>query len=104
MYAVEGENKDAKIFNCVQRGHQNTLEFMPAFVGLLLMSGLHCPRVAAVFGFMYTLARIQYFRGYSTGNASSRYSGGARFQWLGLIGLLFCTIAFALHLLFPQYV
>ena len=104
MYALESENKDAKAFNCVQRGHQNTLEFLPAFLVMLLLGGLQYPLAAAIFGAIYTLARIQYFRGYSTGRASGRFHGGARAQWLGLVGLLFCTVALILHQFFPTYV
>ena len=104
MYAVESENKEAKLFNCIQRGHQNTLEFMPTFLALLLLGGLQYPLVAAGFGALYTLARIQYFRGYSTGVALARYSGGARAQWIGLLGLLCCTFALALHQVFPTIV
>jgi glutathione S-transferase len=40
MYAVESENKEAKFFNCVQRGHQNFLETVPFFLALLLIAGL----------------------------------------------------------------
>lgn len=104
MYALESENKDAKAFNCVQRGHQNTLEFLPTFVVLLLLGGLQYPIVAAVCGAVYNVARVKYFRNYSTGHASARMQGGARAQWLALTGLLFCTVALTLHQFFPAYV
>ncbi|KAG0617874.1 hypothetical protein M758_4G022400 [Ceratodon purpureus] len=104
MYADESENKDAKTFNCVQRGHQNCLEFMAQFLALLLLGGLQYPRVAAFLGAAYTVCRLQYFRGYSTGNAVARYSAGGGFHWFAFFGLLLCTIAFVLHQFFPSVV
>lgn len=104
MYAVESENKDAKLFNCVQRGHQNFLEFMPTFLVLLLLGGLQYPVVAAVLGAVYNVGRVQYFTGYSTGQPAARYATGGRFHGLALAGLLVCTIALILHQFFPAYV
>ncbi len=40
MYADKATNKDAEAFNCVQRGHQNSLENLPAFLALLAITGL----------------------------------------------------------------
>ncbi|KAG0547946.1 hypothetical protein BDA96_01G124500 [Sorghum bicolor] len=72
MYAVESENKDAKLFNCVQRGHQNSLEMMPLFFVVLLLGGLQHPVVAAGLGALYTVARFFYFTGYATGVPANR--------------------------------
>ncbi|KAF8364858.1 hypothetical protein HHK36_028193 [Tetracentron sinense] len=55
LYALESENKDAKLFNCVQRGHQNSLEMMPMFFAMLVLGGLHRPLIAA------TRKRVFYF-------------------------------------------
>jgi glutathione S-transferase len=101
MYAEESENKDARVFNCVQRGHQNCLEFLPQFFVVLLLGGLQYPRVAAALGAAHAVARLQYFRGYSTGNADARFYGGGKFHFLALLGLLLCAIAFTLHQFFP---
>lgn len=75
MYAVESENKDAKLFNCVQRGHQNCLETMPVFFALLLVGGFQHPLVATVLGLIYTVGRFIYFKGYSTGVPEKRLKG-----------------------------
>jgi len=105
MYASEKEgHKDAKQFNCVQRAHQNTLEFLPSFMVGLLLGGLQYPLVAAVLGAVYTVARIQYFRGYSAGVAQKRFSGGGVLIFPAYFGLLICTICFTLHQFFPHAV
>ena len=65
MYA-EGDSEDAVAFNCVQRGHQNSLELAPqAFVCQLLM-GLKFPITAAILGVAWAIGRILYFKGYGT--------------------------------------
>lgn len=104
MYALESENKNAKQFNCIQRGHQNCLEFLPVFFAMLLVGGLQYPRFAAFFGFVYVVARFLYFRGYSSGNPALRYGMGGQFHFLALLMLLGCTIGFTLHQFFPQFV
>ncbi|EFJ28449.1 hypothetical protein SELMODRAFT_147110 [Selaginella moellendorffii] len=99
LYALESENKEAKLFNCVQRGHQNTLELMPLFLTLLLLGGLKYPIVAALFGALYIVTRYFYFTGYSTGIPDNRLSIG-KFSFIGLLGLLVCTFLFGIGLLF----
>ncbi|OAY75099.1 microsomal glutathione S-transferase 3 [Ananas comosus] len=101
MYAVESENKDAKLFNCVQRGHQNSLESMPVFFVMLLVGGLQHPTIAAGLGFLYILARFFYFKGYSTGVPENRLKiGGLNF--LALFGLILCTTSFGINLLLRE--
>ena len=41
MYA-EGRSEEATVFNCVQRAHQNTLEYAPAMTALVAL--LVCAR------------------------------------------------------------
>ncbi|TYI67852.1 hypothetical protein E1A91_D08G047900v1 [Gossypium mustelinum] len=50
LYALESENKDAKLFNCVQRGHQNSLEMMPMFFVLMILGGMAHPCISAALG------------------------------------------------------
>lgn len=104
MYANEVDNKDAKVFNCIQRGHQNTLEFLPTFISLLLVGGLQYPRIAGALGFLYSVTRYLYFTGYSTGHAKGRFSYGGGFYFLALGGLFVCSFAFTLHQFFPDVV
>ncbi|KAI5074269.1 hypothetical protein GOP47_0010230 [Adiantum capillus-veneris] len=90
LYALESENKNAKYFNCVQRGHQNSLEFMPVFFVLVVLSGLEFPKVAASLGFLYCVGRFLYFKGYSTGEPDNRLNFG-KYNFGALLGLLICS-------------
>ncbi|CAL9202825.1 unnamed protein product [Musa hybrid cultivar] len=98
LYAIKSENKDAKLFNCVQRGHQNSLEMMPVFFATLLVGGLQLPIIAAGLGAVYTVARFFYFKGYASGVPENRLRiGGINF--LALFGLIILTAAFAMSLI-----
>jgi len=90
-------NKDAYLFNCYQRGHQNALETYPFFLFMLLVGGLKYPLTSAIGGVIWTLGRIAYFRGYSTGEPKARIRGS--FMYIGLLVLLFVNIWTALGLL-----
>ncbi|KAB2022314.1 hypothetical protein ERO13_D07G184000v2 [Gossypium hirsutum] len=98
LYALESENKNAKIFNCVQRGHQNSLEMMPVFFILIVLGGMGHPCVSAALGLFYTVTRYFYFTGYSTGDPQNRLTIG-KYGFLALFGLMICTISFGIKLL-----
>ncbi|XP_031492561.1 uncharacterized protein LOC116259083 [Nymphaea colorata] len=98
LYAIESENKDAKLFNCIQRGHQNSLEVMPVFFALLLLGGVRYPVAATALGILYTVGRYFYFSGYSTGVPDNRLTLG-RLSFFALLGLMVCTVSFGVHLL-----
>ncbi|KAF0910221.1 hypothetical protein E2562_001417 [Oryza meyeriana var. granulata] len=101
MYAIESENKDAKLFNCVQRGHQNSIEMMPLFFATLLVGGLQHPVIAAALGVFYAVARFFYFKGYSTGNPENRLKiGGLNF--FAIFGLIICTASFGINLVLRE--
>jgi len=83
---VEASN-DALLFNCAQRAHHNTLEYIPMVHVLTLLTSLKYPIVAASICGLWTISRISYTRGYLTGNPSKRASFLYRIGVLGAIGL-----------------
>eukprot|EP01023_Acetabularia_acetabulum_P059222 TRINITY_DN71157_c0_g1_i1.p2 TRINITY_DN71157_c0_g1~~TRINITY_DN71157_c0_g1_i1.p2 ORF type:complete len:151 (-),score=17.36 TRINITY_DN71157_c0_g1_i1:352-804(-) len=93
--------ENIKAFNCVQRGHQNSLEVLPTFYTMLLMSGLKYPVTASVLGATCVIGRIVYFQGYSTGNPNARQRG--TFGMMALLGLIGCSLKFAFDLLSSSF-
>ncbi|CAL0317731.1 unnamed protein product [Lupinus luteus] len=98
LYAIESENKQAKLFNCVQRGHQNSLETMPIFFMLMILGGLKHPLTSTALGLLHTVARYFYFTGYATGEPKNRLKLGG-FHMLALLGLMVCTLSFGCTLI-----
>lgn len=72
LYA-EGFSKTAKLFNCIQRGHQQALETYPSFLALSLIAGIKYPITAAIGGIIWHIARFAWAKGYATGEPSKRY-------------------------------
>ncbi|CAG5130779.1 unnamed protein product [Candidula unifasciata] len=83
-------------FNCIQRAHLNTLEVYPQFLVLLLLGGLHLPKLSAVFGVIYLINRIIFAFGYYTFNPANRRYGA--FGFLALVGLAVNTAMFAVNI------
>ncbi|XWS46483.1 hypothetical protein CRYUN_Cryun14cG0071500 [Craigia yunnanensis] len=96
LYALESENKDAKLFNCVQRGHQNSLEMMPMFFILMVLGGMAHPCICAALGLVYIVTRYFYFTGYASGDPQNRLNIG-KYAFLALLGLMICTISFGIN-------
>lgn len=89
LYADKADNKDAELFNCVQRGHQNSLENYPQFLACLILTGLAYPITSAITGAVYLIGRIVYFMGYATGDPNKRMRGAFfNFAMLFYYGLL----------------
>eukprot|EP00484_Ammonia_sp_Unknown_P018143 CAMPEP_0197030016 /NCGR_PEP_ID=MMETSP1384-20130603/9336_1 /TAXON_ID=29189 /ORGANISM="Ammonia sp." /LENGTH=184 /DNA_ID=CAMNT_0042459289 /DNA_START=965 /DNA_END=1519 /DNA_ORIENTATION=- len=92
MYADVNHSKNRKnanIFNCVQRSHQNSLEQQATFLTVCALSAQKYPLVAGVAAFVVCLGRLAYAAGYSTGDPSKRYRGA--FGYFGLLTLLGCS-------------
>ncbi|KAI0652423.1 membrane-associated proteins in eicosanoid and glutathione metabolism [Trametes meyenii] len=92
VYAEKAEaeaKKEALVFNCTQRAHQNTLELVPTIIGSTLIAGLSYPVLAAGLCGFWTFSRVLYSIGYSTGDPKKRnLAGAAVFSSLSMIGLL----------------
>jgi glutathione S-transferase len=86
MYA-EGDSEEAVGFNCVQRGHQNSLELAPQAFVLQILMGLKFPITASILGVAWALGRILYFTGYASGDPRGRVKGAAvaGLVWLALV-------------------
>ena len=85
LYA-EGFSENAKLFNCVQRGHQQALETLPQFLVYSLVGGVRHPIVVSVAGLIWIIARLKWAEGYASGVPKKRYdhwiSSGI---WTGLL-------------------
>ncbi|KAI0796320.1 membrane-associated proteins in eicosanoid and glutathione metabolism [Irpex lacteus] len=70
--AVASESKDAQIFNCTQRAHQHTLEWLPQLYISALVVGLRHPILAASAVIFWSVGRVLFTLGYSTGDPKKR--------------------------------
>ncbi|KAF8481833.1 membrane-associated proteins in eicosanoid and glutathione metabolism [Russula ochroleuca] len=74
-YAEKAEQEssmDAKIFNCKQRAHQNTLENAPVMVVSTLIGGLRYPILSAALCGFWSFMRVLYTVRYGTGEPKKR--------------------------------
>jgi len=70
--AEQEASKEAMIFNCMQRAHQNTLENAPVVVLTTVISGLRYPIPAAAGCGLWVLSRFVYTVRYGAGDPKKR--------------------------------
>jgi len=86
------------VFNCMQRGHHNSLEQAPGIFLLLVLGAAINPRRAALAAIGWAIARVVYFLGYSSGNPEKRYPG-VLLSYVSLLTLMHLVAASGSHLL-----
>ncbi|CAE6531311.1 unnamed protein product [Rhizoctonia solani] len=91
LYAdKEEQNKsiEALKFNCAQRAHQNTLEWLPHVLFFTTFLGLRRPILAASLGAAWSASRVLYTIGYASGDPKKRNTRGGIFSSAAYFGLL----------------
>ncbi|KZT74936.1 membrane-associated proteins in eicosanoid and glutathione metabolism [Daedalea quercina L-15889] len=93
LYAEKAEvaaSKNAAIFNCAQRAHQNTLEYLPTIITGTLITSLRYPTFAAVACGTWVACRFLFTIGYSSGDPDKRHKLGGSVigsaTWITIIG------------------
>jgi glutathione S-transferase len=89
LYANDSDPQ-GKLFNCIQRGHQHTLEVYPEFLLMLGLGSIKYPLISSIGGVIWLLGRIVFFKGYSTGYPEKRRYGS--FGNIGLYTMMGCAI------------
>ena len=107
LYATKADHpsltdEQRQTFNCHQRAHQNSLEMLPSYLGLLAAAGVRHPATSAALGASYLLGRVFYVQGYSTGDPAKRMSKGSAFMYIGILGLAVTATKAAVELLLPR--
>jgi len=95
LYAEKAEvaaSKDALIFNCAQRAHQNTLETLPIIYVTTILTGLKYPILAASACGMWSVSRIAYTRGYVSGDPNRRTGVVYKFGSISMIVLFLSSV------------
>ncbi|THH28018.1 hypothetical protein EUX98_g6174 [Antrodiella citrinella] len=75
LYAEKAEveaSEAARIFNCAQRAHANTLEQLPMAVVATVVASAKYPTYAAAALALWSVGRIFYTLGYTTGKPEKR--------------------------------
>ncbi|KAG2364813.1 hypothetical protein BDR07DRAFT_1400743 [Suillus spraguei] len=91
LYAEKAEadaSKEAFLFNCAQRAHQNTIEHMPLIIVTTLVTAMKYPVFAGYASGLWALSRVLYTVGYTTGDPVKRNTRGGILGEVPLFGLL----------------
>jgi len=92
---------NARLFNCVQRGHQQAFETYPQYLVLSAVSGIQYPISTALMGVLWIAARKAWADGYATGTPINRYRNSflGIHVWTPLIVGFMASIATSVEML-----
>lgn len=95
LYANRSEHKDAVLFNCIQRGHQNFLEQLPqiALSTFFLTVAMNKPSTAGMLLCVIGLARILYAAGYASSDVRNRLAPNLVSQFCVAVGIGYAGLA-----------
>ena len=82
-------------FNCIQRGHQNTLEKLPLVLAMTVLSVFSYPIVGGVGAIVFVIGRCLYAWGYARAPAKRQYGS---ITYAGMFLLVGVNMAFAVQL------
>lgn len=102
---VDGNTKNAKAFNCVQRSHQHIFESFPQLCIASLVAWMSYPIASAITTLAYSVGRYCISSDYasSEGDPAKRYSSPlARFHWYGLMATSMLGLLSAAKLSFKE--
>lgn len=83
-------------FNCYQRAHQNTLEYIPYVIILFVACAISWPLFASICQAIWVTSRFVYAHGYYTGDPQKRMRGV--FGYIGFLGMLLYNLYVGLKL------
>ncbi|KEP55337.1 microsomal glutathione S-transferase [Rhizoctonia solani 123E] len=99
----QDKSTEALKFNCAQRAHQNTLEWLPHVLFFTTFLGLRRPILAASLGAGWSASRVLYTIGYASGDPKKRNTRGGIFGSVAYMGLLLSATYAAVELALGQW-
>lgn len=91
---VAAKDPKAYDFNCAQRAHANFHENLAPFLIALGIAGISHPKLAGAMGVWWSISRVIYAKGYTSGNAKNRTVGSVQYlSMLPLLGISLYNIA-----------
>ena len=102
---VQGTSKHAKIFNCIQRSHQQIFETYTLMCVCSPLAAITFPLSSAFTTLMYAVGRVALTQAYgqAEGDATKRYSNKlSTYNWIGIFATFCLSTAPCISVLFKM--